>query len=179
CKGKDSADLFAHAVNELHKHLVGKRKVQMMMWADRLEDGAATGYGEWEASENGTAPAVDKIPRDIILCDWHYDNRTDFPSIKMLTDKGFQVQPSGWNKLDNVGEFIRCGLEQAGPRLYGYLATTWSSPEQVIREGVLPAGNSAKERSENDLHAAIDLGAKLAWQGDASDLPSTSGAPSP
>src|SRR5205085_11379595 len=49
CKGKENADLFAKAVNDLHAHLVGKRKLQMLMWGDRLLEGKTTGYGGWEA----------------------------------------------------------------------------------------------------------------------------------
>jgi hypothetical protein len=37
-KGKDPAMLFAKAVNDLHGHLVKTRKVEMLMWADRLFD---------------------------------------------------------------------------------------------------------------------------------------------
>src|ERR1041385_9242952 len=49
-KGQDPAALFAKAVNELHKHLVGKRHVEMLMWSDRLIDGQKYDLGEWEAS---------------------------------------------------------------------------------------------------------------------------------
>src|ERR1043165_7203081 len=38
-KGQDPAKLFAKAVNELHKHLTGQRKIEMLMWGDRLIDG--------------------------------------------------------------------------------------------------------------------------------------------
>ena len=30
----------------------------MLMWGDRFLDGAKTGYGRWEASMNGTWPAI-------------------------------------------------------------------------------------------------------------------------
>ena len=33
CKGKSKAELFAKAVNDYHDHLVGKRKIEMLMWA--------------------------------------------------------------------------------------------------------------------------------------------------
>src|SRR5262245_61540207 len=60
-KGKDSGELFAKSVNELYAHLVKKRKVEMLMWADRLIDGKKFDLGEWEASTNGTAKAIDSI----------------------------------------------------------------------------------------------------------------------
>src|SRR6185369_14813838 len=86
-KGKDPAMLFAKAVNELHTHLVRKRRVEMLMWGDRLIDGNKLDLGEWEASKNGTAAAVDMIPKDIIICPWHYEARENYPSIPMFIEK--------------------------------------------------------------------------------------------
>src|SRR4051794_13462917 len=74
-RGKDPATLFAKAVNELHRHLVKKRRIEMLMWGDRLIDGSKLDLGEWEASKNGTAAAIDMIPKDIIICPWHYETR--------------------------------------------------------------------------------------------------------
>ena len=74
-KGKDSGVLFAKAVNEIYAHLVRKRHVEMLMWGDRLIDGKKYDFGEWEASTNGTAAAIDLIPKDIIVCPWHYELR--------------------------------------------------------------------------------------------------------
>jgi hypothetical protein len=74
CKGLDKAYLFARAVNDCYTHLVNERGVEMLIWGDRLLDGATTGYGEWEAAMNGTQSAVDLIPKDIIQVDWHYTN---------------------------------------------------------------------------------------------------------
>ena len=74
-KGHDPADVFAKTVNDLHDHIVGQRGLTMLMWADRLIDGKQLKMGEWEASQVGTAAAIDKIPKDIILCPWHYEPR--------------------------------------------------------------------------------------------------------
>jgi hypothetical protein len=78
-KGKDPGVLFADAVKEIHGHLVRKRHVEMLMWGDRLIDAEKYDYGEWEAAKNGTATAVDRIPKDIIICDWHYEVRAGYP----------------------------------------------------------------------------------------------------
>ncbi len=168
CIGKNPADLFAKAVNDLHKHLVGKRKVQMYMWGDRLLDGVGMKLGEWEASANGTAPAIDKIAKDIVLCDWHYELPDDFPSIAHLQQHGFQVIPSGWNRTDSVQRFLGVGLKHQGAKLPGYLATTWASAGGVVDEllGVKIARDTAnKGRVKTDLTAALWLGAKMAWEG--------------
>ena len=46
------------------------------------------------SSKNGTASAVDSIPKDIIICDWHYEKRADYPSLRYFQDKGFRVWPA-------------------------------------------------------------------------------------
>ena len=127
CKGKDPAELFATAVNKLHDHIVRKRKMEMLMWSDRLLDGKATGYGEWEASENGTWPAIDKVPKDIVLCDWHYEKRADYPSLKIFTDKGFRVWPSGWNDADATEAFADEARGTKNKLILGHLCTTWGA----------------------------------------------------
>ena len=125
CHGGDPAKLFAKAVNDFHQHLVTERKVEMLMWGDRLLDARAEGYSEWEAATNGTPPAIDLIPRDIIICDWHYEKRADYPSVPVLLNKGFRVWPSGWQPLAGAEAFSAFSRQQPNPRLVGYLCTTW------------------------------------------------------
>jgi hypothetical protein len=125
CRTGDPAKLFAKAVNDLHKHIVGERKIEMLMWGDRLLDSKALGHSKWEAAENGTAPAVDLIPKDIIICDWHYGKQTKYPSVPFLLEKGFRVWPSGWQPLEATKAFSAFSRQQKNPRLVGYLCTTW------------------------------------------------------
>lgn len=124
-KGKDAGALFAKAVNEIYAHLVRKRHVEMLMWGDRLIDGKKYNFGEWEASINGTAAAIDLIPKDIIVCPWHYELRDSYPSIPMFVEKGFRVLPAGWKNVDATKALIDYSRSHAGPKLLGYLFTTW------------------------------------------------------
>ena len=133
CRGKDPAELFARAVNDLHQHLVQEKGLTMLMWGDRLLDAASTGYGKWEASENGTAPAVDLIPRDIIVCDWHYEVRESYPSIPFFVGKGFRVWPASWNKPEAGLTLLREAFGRSRHGVIGYLGTTWVYPEQFCR----------------------------------------------
>jgi hypothetical protein len=125
CKDKDPAELFAKAVNDYHGHLVNERHVEMLMWADRLIDTKTSGYSKWEAADNGTAPAIDKIPKDIILCDWHYAKRAEYASIPYFIAKGFRVWPSGWDKVDATAALIDFAQQHRGEKLLGHLCTTW------------------------------------------------------
>ena len=130
CKGKNPADLFAKAVNDLHEHIVKKRGLEMLMWGDRLIDGAATGYGEWEASMNKTYPAVDMIPRDIIICDWHYEKMKSYPSIPMFLEKGFRVLPTSFEKLKAVRALVDDSFTFSSERMLGHLCTIWREPKK-------------------------------------------------
>jgi len=131
-KGQDPAALFAKAVNELHKHLVDKRKVEMLMWGDRLIDGKKFDLGEWEAATNGTAAAIDLIPKDVIICPWHYERRDSYLSIPMFLEKGFRVLPAGWKDVDATKALIQFNRAHAGPNLLGYMFTTWGVKKEEL-----------------------------------------------
>ncbi len=133
-KGKDPAVLFAKAVNDIHRHLGRKRRVEMLMWGDRLIDGKTINLGEWESSMNGTAAAIDSIPKDIIVCTWHYELRDAYPSIPMFLDKGFRVLPTGWNKPDATRALIEYSRRYDSPKLLGYLFTTWGVKPEALLE---------------------------------------------
>ena len=126
-KNLDPADVFAKVVRDLHAHLVGKRGLTMLMWADRLIDGNQFNMGDWEASTVGTAPAVDKIPTDIILCPWHYELRDDYQSLPMFMEKGFRILPASYKNTDATLALIRYArAHQQQHLLVGHIFTTWS-----------------------------------------------------
>lgn len=129
CQGKNPAQLFADEVKTLHAHLkeIGCRT---WMWGDRFLDGKATGLGKWEASENATAPAIDLVPKDIVICDWHYDGAPDTALI--FATKGFDVVACPWRKPDVALaqqaklKAIRAGVDPAVARhALGMVQTTW------------------------------------------------------
>ncbi len=127
CKGRDKAELFAKAVNDYHKHLVEDKKVEMLMWGDRLIDSNKIQYGEWEASANGTSRAIDLIPKDIIICDWHYEPREAYESVPMFLEKDFRVWPCSWKNAKAAKSLIDYSRVQDNPRMLGHLNTTWGA----------------------------------------------------
>jgi hypothetical protein len=124
--------LFAKAVNDIRRHLVRERHVEMLMWGDRLIDGKEYDYGEWESSVNGTAAAIDMIPKDIIVCPWHYEPREAYPSIPMFLDKGFRVLPAVGRKVDAATALIEYSRQHDGPKLLGYMFTTWGVKKDAL-----------------------------------------------
>ena len=128
-KGKDPGILFAKAINDIYDHLVKKRKVEMLMWGDRLFDGTGYNFGKWESSLNGTAAAVNSIPTDIIICPWHYEKMEAYPSIPIFIKKGFRVLPASWKNVDAAKALIQYSNMQDGPKMLGHLFTTWSKQD--------------------------------------------------
>jgi len=136
CAGKDPARLFADEVTRIRDHLQ-ERSVELWMWGDRLIDGRTTGIGMWEASENGTAPAIDWIPRDVVICDWHYE-RAD-PTAAYFALKGFRVITCPWNKAEvaraqvEMTAFLRAhGTSKTRERALGMMQTVWSPADAFL-----------------------------------------------
>ena len=87
--------MFADEVKLVRDHLQGKGR-KLWIWGDRLLDGKDTGLGMWEASTNGTDRAIDLIPRDVVICDWHYERAV--PTAAYFAMKGLDVVSCPWKK---------------------------------------------------------------------------------
>jgi hypothetical protein len=131
CRNKAPARLFAKAVNDAYDHIVKTRGKEMMMWGDRFIDGTETGYGMWEASKNETYPAIDLVPKDIIICDWHYERKYEnmrapgFPSLPLFLGKGFRVLPTSFRDTKAVRGLIDDSLTLRSGQILGHLCTFW------------------------------------------------------
>jgi hypothetical protein len=136
CSGKDKAELFAGEVRTLRDHLRQKQR-ELWIWGDRLLDGNTTGLGEWEASQNGTDRAIDLMPKDVIICDWHYE-RPDQTAVYFAL-KGFQVVTCPWNNptaaVAQVKDMLKFRQHSTAPvrnRLLGVVQTVWSGSNQYL-----------------------------------------------
>jgi len=132
CGGKDPADVFAYEVNTLHDHLASTGRT-MWMWGDRLIPADRFDTGKWQGSANGTWPAVDKVPKDIIICDWHYRNAP--PTPKYFVEKGFRVVACPWRNHEVALAQLRMirELRRESDRALGMLQTTWCGFEPFVR----------------------------------------------
>lgn len=145
CRGEDRAELFATTTRALHDHVVGQRGKEMLMWADRLVDAKGLGYDLWEGDTFGTYRALDKIPTDIILCDWHYERRSAYPSIKVFLERGFTVWPCSWRNPEAALDFLNAAKHDASSlhaeqRLPGMLVTGWNATGRTLRKTLLDEG---------------------------------------
>jgi hypothetical protein len=130
CKGRNKAELFSDEVRAIRDHLQSARR-QLWLWGDRLLDGKLTGLGEWEASRNDTHVAVDLIPKDIVICDWHYA-RADQTAVYFAM-KGFDVVSCFWKnpevaaaQVRDMMRFRESSTPQMRQHFRGVVQTIWS-----------------------------------------------------
>ncbi|MCK4751198.1 MAG: family 20 glycosylhydrolase [Bacteroidales bacterium] len=130
CSGKDRSELFAGEVNLIRDHL-SANGTELWIWGDRLIDGKTTGLGMWEASENNTFGAIDLIPKDVVICDWHYE-RAD-PTAALFAMKGFRVITCSWNRavvtraqLELLQTFRVNSTNKLKDSYFGFMQTVWS-----------------------------------------------------
>ena len=162
CKGKDRAELFARTVKKLHEHITGEKGWKMMMWADRLNNADAFGYHAWEGDIWGTWRAVDMIPKDIILADWHYEmNEKGFAGIEAFLEKGFTVFPAAWRELKQtrflLDEALKYGksAKEKGYKgtMAGMMITCWSEANNELLETLLASVKAGEQNEEaKDVH---------------------------
>ncbi|WP_128545176.1 family 20 glycosylhydrolase [Larkinella soli] len=151
CSGRDKAELFAGEVRTIRDHLARDGR-KLWIWGDRLIDGKETGIGMWEASMNNTHRAVDLIPKDVMICDWHYERPDQTPVHFAM--KGLKVMTCPWRKPKNavaqaqdMVRFRNTATKVMKDRFHGMIQTVWSDAGTFLDEfyGRKPApadGNS-------------------------------------
>ena len=136
CTGKSKSELFAREVTAIRNHLAEKKR-ELWIWGDRLLDGRTTGVGMWEGSFNDTYQAIDLIPKDVVICDWHYE-RADKTAV-YFAQKGFRVITCPWRRPDvavtQLNDMVQFRKE-ADPALrkkyLGVMQTVWSSTSAFL-----------------------------------------------
>jgi hypothetical protein len=136
CSGRDKAELFAGEVNKLYCHLSNQNK-ELWIWGDRLIDGKTTGLGMWQASMNNTARAIDLIPKEVVICDWHY--KIAVPSSVLFAMKGFhvitcpyQTSEVALTQLQHFLTFRENSPEIMANRFRGMMQTIWGGADAFL-----------------------------------------------
>ena len=157
CGGMDPAVLFAGEVRAIYDHLALSHR-ELWIWGDRLLDGKTTGLGEWEASYNNSYRAIDLIPKDVVICDWHYD-RPDKTAVYFAI-KGFHVVTCPWRtssygvtQVDDMVAFREGSTPEMKTRFLGIVETTWSSTQSFLN-GYYGVGQTTGQKGPAREHAA-------------------------
>ncbi|MEW6047039.1 MAG: glycoside hydrolase family 20 zincin-like fold domain-containing protein [Bacillota bacterium] len=101
--------LFYNDVMRLYEHL-RSRGVGTMMWQD-------------VAFSEVTRDIVGRLPKDIVITDWHYWPADDFPSVREIRAAGFPVIGATWYRPGNAESFARSALRDGA---IGMLQTRWT-----------------------------------------------------
>lgn len=119
-------ELFLMDIERLYEHLKS-RGVNTWIWGDMLlapEEFPTMKVGNLHGS-NGYAALRTKIPRDIIVCDWHYyDKQTDFPSALAFAKQGNRVLGATWKRKETIINFSRY-VKNLPTNGEGMIATVW------------------------------------------------------
>lgn len=120
------SELYLKDTERIHIYLK-ERGVETWMWGDMLV--AAYEFPTILTKNlHGTQDYVslrDKIPKDIVICDWHYfDGQTEFPSALSFVKAGHKVLGATWKFDKTIKNFSRyiANLPTGGE---GMIATTW------------------------------------------------------
>lgn len=141
CKDTPAGDLFAEEALRLYQYVTQVKGRRMAMWCDQLEVQRNGGVKPYN-----TATALPKIPRDVVIFDWHYTETTNNPTVKFFMDEGFQVIPCGWFYPENIYPLAEEAHRQ---KALGFGGTSW-----VLMSSI---------RGSSALMTSVVLGAERSW----------------
>ncbi|MCC7493480.1 MAG: family 20 glycosylhydrolase [Fimbriimonadaceae bacterium] len=133
--------LLVEEVTKLYAWLRAKN-LQVMMWGDQL-------LREHHGGPGNTWQAVDLLPKDIIIADWHYEPAEQYPSVSFFRQKGYPVVACGWWDPLNMMNFASAAVDA---RAQGFSGTSWWRLHQFVESAehqtafVLGAENSWSNR---------------------------------
>lgn len=126
-----------------------------MMWHDMLikPEGEFKGYVAF--GNDRTAGLLDKLPKEMILCDWQYEapkKDEKWPTARYFKEKGFDTIVCPWN--------VRTGIESLGAlakeeKLFGLLETTWHHLDGATMRTMFATGARAAWGTD---HSGYDAG---------------------
>ena len=127
CRKVDYTKVVCEHIAGLAKYVEGKG-ARAMMWHDMLlEKGDKRWEGYYANGDEATKKMVEALPRNIIICDWEYENGTNvcntaWPTMRYLKGKGFDVVGCPWENM-RAAQTMGAALSEMGG--LGLLQTTW------------------------------------------------------
>lgn len=122
CKRETISDLFIRDVEKLHDFF-SQKGIRVMMWGDMMLYRTETPDAGWAESEEGARERRDRLPKNIIIADWHYCAADDFPSVRMFRELGHDVIACTWYVPQNIVDFSRSAKKDGA---IGLMQTLWS-----------------------------------------------------
>lgn len=144
-----------------------------MIWHDMFVDRAAPRWKGNKANGNAAlAAALDLLPRDIIICDWQYQDfkgadkgaQTEFPTMAHFREKGFDVCGCPWNNYSSFKPMAETLAKIGG---MGFVETTWHKMygkggwQQMYSQGAAAAWGTDAKGSFRDALRTVDNDMKV------------------
>ena len=99
-----------------------------MMWHDMMLRGDDPKWkGFYAFGSESTVKMLDRLPDDVVICDWQYYRPKDlevtaWPTLEHFLSKGKTVAACPWRNYGSVAEQGRYLREHGG---FGFIQTTW------------------------------------------------------
>lgn len=124
-----------------------RKNVKTMMWADMLWDREKFKIPQAGVKYlKGYEDAINHIPKDIILCDWHYrSNSKDFPTYKYFVDLGFETWGVTWDNFEVTEHFTDYIINTPSPFKKGLIVTTWHRSNKEIENIIKTSADIFKD----------------------------------
>ncbi|MCU4174812.1 family 20 glycosylhydrolase [Carboxylicivirga sp. N1Y90] len=136
CKEHKQEDLYADEINRIYSFL-SDNECQMWMWGDRLLNRSSFGLNEFEGAGSSIYKAIDKLPKEIVICDWHYKNAD--PSSVYFASNGFDVYTCQWDNPEIAVQqklmldiLSKHSSKTLAPHFKGMIHTVWSPAHVFI-----------------------------------------------
>ena len=160
--------LILDDIAHYHKFLKD-RGIRAMMWGDMFLHGDEAPDATNAASQEEAKMLRSKLPKDIIITDWHYAPApvAKYRSLDIFNREGFDTIAAPWNSPTNVLRFAKAAVDarQAaekrgkGGTTMGTLQTTWAG---------YSFGHYSFWEAPNQYGAYV-LAAEAAWTGGLED----------
>jgi hypothetical protein len=140
-----------------HHEQFAQKSAKLMLWGDMLlareesNDSAANAASLKEARSTRAA-----LPKDAIICDWHYEpaKPADYKSLGVFKEAGFKTIACTWFNPENIHTFAQAAKQNDA---LGLLQTTWAGYSM----------NESTMRREFKQFSAYVLAAEYAWNPDS------------
>ena len=133
------AKLFLYDIQKLNTY-IGSKNVKTMMWGDMFlyaSDFPEMNYHPMHANLS-YKNILPQIPKNIIICDWHYFDKQSFSTINYFTKNGFVTYGATWWRLDCALAFTNYIYKNVPYTKSGIITTTWPNAlNKVIQKNSL------------------------------------------
>ena len=150
CRHQKASELFAQHIKKLTDHLIEKHNARPIIWHDMLLDKTDPRWKNQEA--NGTtefAKVIDVLDKRVIIADWQYSQRNEYPTSVYFKSKGFDTVVSPWTNQHGIYVLAKSVAQN---NLFGYLGTTWHfTSRQAFNNMFLHGANAAWNGGENRI----------------------------